>query len=382
MLLWMFLACSDKEITTNEDNVSNDIPEETVPQTEDNSETVVEEETVEETEDSEEEIEEEPEVEEIEETFSCEEGRSYWQECTGIPLSPSIPCTEELYTELLLAQTLTCDTFLEAKDELPFCESLGLNCAEDYQGCADVPLDAGDVLSLLEWTDNSTLTDIYDVRERNAALREFFAERGDIRGAFASVYSPITNLAVESIEDEIFTHDIWVRDLVVAFSARYYHNLRASLLSQSTTQSWGRYYELSEDCSVNGLRIAAHGIVVHLIVDLPHTLVDIESSTDQKDDFELFGLALVDATPIIVENLRDDYGIESENFFNGFFLGNWIDAVAGDNATTTFAFQTIRNKAWTNGMWLQDWRATMAEFEIYTSWRTADAILATWDIVQ
>ena len=99
-------------------------------------------------------------------------------------------------------------------------------------------------------------------------------------------------------------------------------------------------------------------------------------------DFEIFGLALVEATPTIIENLRDDFGIESENFFNGFFLGDWIDAVAGDDATTTFAFQTIRNKAWNNGMWLQDWRASMAEFEIYSSWRAADGLLATWDLVQ
>ena len=170
--------------------------------------------------------------------------------------------------------------------------------------------------------------------------------------------------------------------MVIAFSARYYVNLRASILSQPTTQSWGRYYELADDCTTSGLRVGAHGIAVHLIVDLPHTLVDITSTTEQKEDFEVFGLALVEATPIIVENLRDDYGIESEAFFSGFFLGDWIDAVAGDDATTTFAFQTIRNKAWNNGMWLQDWRASAAEFEIYTSWRTADGILATWDIVQ
>ena len=32
-------------------------------------------------------------------------------------------------------------------------------------------------------------------------------------------------------------------------------------------------------------------------------------------------------------------------------------------------------------MWLQDWRESLAEAEIYSSWRTADGILATWDIM-
>ena len=118
------------------------------------------------------------------------------------------------------------------------------------------------------------------------------------------------------------------------------------------------------------------------LVSIQSKFVNTLIFEDEKEDFDLFGLALVEATPTIIDNLYDDYDIESENFFNGFFLGNWIDAVAGDDATTTFAFQSIRGKAWRNAMWLQDWRFAIAETEIYTSWRAADGILATWDIVQ
>ncbi|MEC7986338.1 MAG: DUF5995 family protein [Myxococcota bacterium] len=388
MFLLVLWACADKENEPAMDMVAeNDVgaiestiePEEPTSEAEDSSD-VTDDEVEDESPESEEE--EETIEETVEETYSCVDGRAYWQECTGIPLPPSIECTQGLYTELELVQALSCETFLEAQDGLPLCESMGVNCPEDIQTCAAVPLDAADYLTILEWTDTTTLTDVYDVADRNAGLRFLFAERGDIRGAFSSVYSPITDTAVESIDAGTFEHDAWVRDLVIAFSARYYENLRASLLSQPTTQSWGRYYHLADDCSVNGLRVAAHGIVVHLIVDLPHTLVDIASTPEQKDDFDLFGLVLVETTPMIVENLRNDYGIESENFFSGFFLGNWIDSVAGDDATTTFAFQTIRNKAWKNGMWLQDWRFGLAESDIYLSWRAADVALASWDIFQ
>lgn len=314
--------------------------------------------------------------------YSCEAGFAYLESCAGISLSDSLDCTETLYAELELIQYLDCDTFLNAKDELPLCESLGLNCPESYYGCADAPLDATEVLSALIWTDTSTLNSIDQVAERNTNLRHLFAEHGDIRGAFASVYSPITDAAVESIEAGEFTHDQWVRELVIEFASRYYQNLRASILSGSTTQSWNRYYELSDDCNVAGLRVAVFGIAVHLIVDLPHTLATISSSEDHKEDYDKFGLKLIEANPLIIQNLQEDYGIEAERFFNGFFLGDWIDAIAGDDATTTFAFQTIRNKAWTNAMWLQSWQAPLAETEIYASWRSADGILATWDIVQ
>lgn len=378
-MIWIALACSNETVdsTAIESDILSSPPEEML---EDNNE----QEEVEEIEEPEEELEvpQEEEPEEEEEPLSCDEGAAYWQSCTGLPLSPSLSCTEELYDELELAQALSCDTFLEVKEELPLCLTFGLNCPEEYEGCATEPLDAAAFSTILESTDTSTLTTIDEVQERNALLRQTFAEYGDIRGVFASVYSPITDIAVDTIEAGTFTHDAWVRALVIRFSARYYENLRASLLNQSTTQSWGRYYELSEDCSVSGLRIGVFGIAVHLMVDLPHTLVEISSSLSHKDDFELFGLALVEATPTIVQNLRDDFDIESEDFFHGFFLGDWIDSMAGDDATTTFAFQTIRNKAWNNAMWLQDWRFALAEAEIYTSWRSADGLLATWDIVQ
>ena len=51
----------------------------------------------------------------------------------------------------------------------------------------------------------------------------------------------------------------------------------------------------------------------------------------------------------------------------------------GTGVTTTFMFQTIRDKAWNNGIWLQDWRRILAEGEIYVSWRTTDGFLATLD---
>ena len=313
---------------------------------------------------------------------ACEEGRVHWEYCFDFPLSPSLECTPSVEAEYALIASLSCTDLEGALWNLPLCETLGIGCPDEVDTCAETPLDAHAYRQILALSDASTLDGMEDVVFRIASIREVFASHGDLRGAFASVYAPITEKAAQSIYDGLYTYPQWARDVVVFFSIRYFDNLRASLLNQHTTQSWGRFYDLTQDCSVTPLRIAAHGIMVHLVVDLPHTLVDVSSHDEHRDDFVLFGDALVQTTPLIVDNLRADYGIESEAFFQGFFLGDWVDSISHEGAMTTFVFQSIRNKAWTNGMWLQDWRYLFAETEIYSSWRSADGILATWDLMQ
>ena len=312
--------------------------------------------------------------------YSCEGGIERWNSCFDVPLSSSLECTDEIFAELALIESLECNELYSALELLPLCKTVGIGCPETSFSCSE-PLDATSYRELLELSRSDTVRGISDVEKRVEDIRQIFVSYGDIRGAFASVYSPITQRAVESISRNTYTHSAWAEDLVVAFSKRYFDNLRASLLDQRTTQSWDRYYQLTEYCSVTPLRIGAQGIMVHLVVDLPHTLVDIGSTPDHKEDFDVFGMELVDATDEINENLWRDYGIESAYFFNGFFLGEWVDSITHEGAMTTFMFQSIRNKAWNNGMWLQDWRANLAEAEIYSSWRTADGILATWDIM-
>lgn len=336
------------------------------------AETVVETHTVEET----------PEETLLEEdyVYTCEGGIERWNSCFDMPLSSSLECTDEVFAELALIESLQCDELYSALELLPLCKTIGIGCPEHSFSCTE-PLDATSYRELLDLSRSDTVRGINDVERRVEDIRQIFASYGDIRGAFASVYSPITQRAVESISRNTYSDSAWAEDLVVAFSKRYFKNLRAALLDRRTTQSWDRYYQLSEYCSVTPLRIGAQGILVHLIVDLPHTLVDIGSSAAHKEDFDVFGMELVDATADINENLWVDYGIESEHFFNGFFLGQWVDSITHEGAMTTFMFQTIRNKAWNNGMWLQDWREGLAEAEIYSSWRAADGMLATWDIM-
>ena len=366
MLFSLLISCADvAETTSSEDVVS-------VEQfSSDDTFTYQEESTEEET------VELEPAVE-----YSCAAGIEQWNSCFDQKMPFDLECTDSTFDELALIQSLSCDELYSSLRSLPLCDTLGLNCAEDYYGCADAQIDAHDYRQILELSDTRTVRDIEDIADRIAGLREIFVSYGDLRGAFASVYSPITDSAVESVSRGDYEDNDWAEDLIVDFAGRYFDNLRLSMLDMRTTQSWDRYYELSQMCNVKPLRVAVHGVMVHLVVDLPHTLVAIETEEHMRQDYDDFGMELVGQTQTIVHNLRDDYGMDAAPFFRGFFLGDWIDSLAGDGATTMFAFQTIRSKAWNNGMWLQDWRAGMAESEIYASWRAADGMLATWDIMQ
>ena len=127
-------------------------------------------------------------------------------------------------------------------------------------------------------------------------------------------------------------------------------------------------------------RVAATGVVVHLLVDLPASLVAIGTGEEHKEDYFRFGEVLVTAAPIVVEDLKQRHDVDAEDLFSGFFLGDWVDGVFGDAATTGFAFRTVRRKAWNNRWYIQTGlMAWVAEGEIYSSFWTIDAFLASLD---
>ena len=315
-------------------------------------------------------------VQEIDDEL-CMDAELHWEACTGIPIDFD-NCADGVREEAVMVSQLTCDEIQNTIEFLPMCDSLGMNCDVD-NACGAEGLTAADWNSILAATDLTTLNTIYDVEERIDLLEELFTDSGDVRGTFPTVYRPITELAVESIEGGVFEHQTWTESLVISFAARYLDNLRGHLLAQEVTDSWARYYDLSFDCSSSPLRVGSVGIVVHLVVDLPKTLAEIETTPEHADDFEAFGLSLVSATPEIIDELSWHYGVNAEPFFTGFFLGDWVDGAFGEDTMTTFVFQSIRQKAWTNGQFLQDWRWSIAEGDIWGFWHFADGVLATMD---
>ncbi|MAA80651.1 MAG: hypothetical protein CL916_15450 [Deltaproteobacteria bacterium] len=308
---------------------------------------------------------------------TCAEAMVHLEDCTGLSLETP-ECSGDALDESTLILSLECEELNQSLGSLPLCETLGSNC-NNIPTCGDRALTAEEYIDILEYSDSSSIQSIEDLETRITDIRDIFVDAKDHRGLFAVFYAPITQRGVAAVQSGQFAHSFWSQELMIDFAARYLDNLREHLLDGNVSNAWERYYDLTADCSASPTRVAAVGVNTHLLVDLPKSLASISSDASQQQDYENFGLVLVDAAPVLTQDLDNAYGTNSGPFFNGYFLGDWVDAAWGQSTMTTFAFQTIRNKAWTNGQWLQDWRFGLAHSEITASWNTADGILAVLD---
>ena len=121
-------------------------------------------------------------------------------------------------------------------------------------------------------------------------------------------------------------------------------------------------------------------MVAHLTLDLPYSLVAIDSTEDQKDDYFVLGELMIEITPDFLDELVHYYDCDAEEILNGFFFGDWIDGAFGPDTTIMLSYQTIRTKSWNNRWYLeQEWGAWIAQSEIYTAFWAVDGVLAGLD---
>ena len=241
------------------------------------------------------------------------------------------------------------------------------------------PLSAAGLAQALALADSSTLGSIEDVESRIAELSAIFSACGDSRGLFTAAYLPITQRAVAQVRAGAYDDTEWAEALVEDFAGRYLDALHAHLSGEDPGYEWGRYYALAADAGASRARVVGTGVAVHLIVDLPRTLVAIETPDAREEDYLRFGADLVAVSDGVIASVEEAHGVEAEALFTGFFVGDWLDAAFGDAFTTTFAFTAIRGKAWNNRWLLQNGWSWLAESEIAASFTTVDLLFAALD---
>lgn len=245
--------------------------------------------------------------------------------------------------------------------------------------CAGGGLSPAGVAAALAASDARALDGVDDVERRVDALAELFAACGDRRGLFPVVYRPITREAVAAIRAGEFADSAFAERLVVAFARRYLDAVHASLAGEVSLPGWTRFGELVDDPGVGPLRVAATGVAAHLLLDLPYALVAADAKDEHLADYERFGEVLVGVTGELVTDLETTYDVDAAPLFGGFFLGDWVDGVFGDDVTTTFVFQTVRRKAWRNRWLMQHGFGLVARAEMAASFATVDAAFAGLD---
>lgn len=234
-----------------------------------------------------------------------------------------------------------------------------------------------DYNELIALSDTSNMVSENDVKFKLDRITAIFVRYNDNRGLFPLIYAQTTNQAVLSIKNEPEKYEDLdkAKAITIAFAKRYLFNLHDHLLgNQIPEYHWKQYYALCFSDQPQ-LRTASAGLNAHLTVDLARAIADVNGGPAYKPDFLQFGEALVNAAPFIISELKDQYGVESEDLFNGFFLADVIDPVFGDGTTTQLAFQFIRQEAFQNAQYLLGPRPESGQQHLFVLWRDREALL-------
>ena len=232
------------------------------------------------------------------------------------------------------------------------------------------------MIILTELTDEES---IYTIYNRIDGIATLFEDCNDPWGMFPTTYRHITNRIIEAIERGEIEDTDWAKSIVIDFASRYLNNLRLVLKGEEPSYAWAHYYYLADQDDVSRTRAVINAMVAHLTLDLPYSLVSINTTEDHKDDYFVLGELMIEITPDFIEDLKYYYDTDAEAILNGFFFGNWVDGAFGQDTTITLSYQTIRTKSWNNRWYIDMGWTWVANTEIYTSFWTIDGILAGLD---
>ena len=235
---------------------------------------------------------------------------------------------------------------------------------------------AAQMLILTDLTDQE---DIYSTYDRIDQIATLFENCNDPWGMFPTAYRHITNRIIEAIEKEEIEDTDWARAIVLDFASRYFSNLQLALLGQTPSYAWEHYYYLADQEDVSRTRAVVNAMTAHLTLDLPYALVSIDTVEDQKDDYFVLGDLMIEITPDFIDDLKYYYNTDAEDILNGFFLGQWVDGVYGQDTMITLSYQTIRTKSWNNRWLIEIGWTWVADSEIYAAFWAIDGVLASLD---
>ena len=269
-------------------------------------------------------------------------------------------------------ETITHDTEVHIQQTSETIQAAEQHCDGEF-----ISLEAAEEMLLL--TDVTSEEDIYSTYDRIDQIASLFEACSDPWGMFPTTYRHITNRIIQAIEHGEIEDQDWARRIVVDFASRYLANLEQALLGGEPSYAWDHYYYLADHEEASRTRAVVIAMVAHLTLDLPYSLVAIDTTEDHKDDYFVLGELMIEITPDFIGDLRYYYNTDAEDLLNGFFFGDWIDGSFGQDTTVTLSYQTIRTKSWNNRWLIEGGWTWVANTEIYTAFWTIDGVLAALD---
>ena len=258
-------------------------------------------------------------------------------------------------------------------------EEMSNGSAMEY-GCDGAYISAEAAQEMYELTEVTDYETIYTTYDRIDGIATLFEQCSDPWGLFPTTYRHITARIIEAIENGEIDDQEWGKRIVLDFAGRYLANLQEALVGGTPSYAWEHYYYLADRSDVSRTRAVVVAMIAHLTLDLPYSLVAVETTEDHKDDYFVLGELMIEITDDFLADLEYYYDTDASDLINGFFFGEWVDGTFGEDTTVTFNYQTIRTKSWNNRWYLEQWWGVwIAESEIYTAFWTMDGILASLD---
>lgn len=235
--------------------------------------------------------------------------------------------------------------------------------------CARIEKNSSEETELKQLSNPVSLSSVEDLESKLGQIRQIFAQAGDRRGIFASIYHEVSKGALDAINSGKFNNEPKVRKVIEEFGKTYFNGLYGHLVGTPIKPEWSLYYEMAANCEVHPLKTCSTAMNTHIVLDLVDALILANVSHDFYDEYIALGDGLVERIPNVAQSLSDDYNIsydEAIGFFRGWLAGKGVNFAVDVvrkainyvsdseeehkewDAAGTFSMQWLRKGAWSD----------------------------------
>jgi hypothetical protein len=250
-------------------------------------------------------------------------------------------------------------------------------------GCSD-KLSFEQWQTLLEASDTNRMKSPENIIVGLTTIRDIYAANHDLRGTFPSIYLDISKKLLGYTRSADCRQPEFLNHMIVIFANKLLYNHYNHLQGRKAEKHWEHYFTKADDCEVNKLRVGLGGVNSHIVVDLARSVRDAGAKPGYFHEYMYLGDIMVLAVPDILHHLETLYNIHGSYFLSGFFIGDMIDPMIGEEgATTKTVFQVLRLEAWMTGMAMleakNDVEMAAIEQNMFTSWFTKEQAMNEMD---
>ncbi|MCW4352787.1 DUF5995 family protein [Hoyosella sp. YIM 151337] len=283
----------------------------------------------------------------------------------------------------LLCLSIGAPTAIAAAEVHPAAPTSG---AYESLNCGELPLAArGALITLTDTTSitgASSLDRLEDAVRRHTEVADIFATEHHRLGLFSVGLDAVEHAAVMPLQRDpaAFADREWAHNISYDLLERYLANLHSYLTAGYAEPHWAHYFALSTDCRRSGAHAAMAGYNAHLTVDLAYAVEGSRTEARHVPDYYLIVDTIAQQGDALIDRTRDVYGADLGPLWRFYFVGEGLDALAGEGVATGLMLRAadVGYNTFTlaHGMALQDaaLRAD-AEGRITELWRIADVAL-------